>query len=183
MAKKVEEPKEVVRLVDYSKDIDGAILAVKKDGVKLKHKIHNVALSIVTAWGKKQVDGQKAADYFTGLGLAAGYHGKALADWISVKLPLKFAEETNKWYCPPDVTVNGDDFKACRDEPFWEVSPPKKPSPFNALALLEALIQKNTTKAAHPDKLKADDKLLPADVAQGIRELIAKAKAEMPVEH
>ena len=39
MAKKPVEPKEVVRLVDYSKDLSAAILQVKKDGIKLKHKL------------------------------------------------------------------------------------------------------------------------------------------------
>ena len=49
MAAKNDTPKEVVRLVDYSKNLDAAILQVEKDGIKVKHKIHNVALSIIMA--------------------------------------------------------------------------------------------------------------------------------------
>ena len=169
-----EQPaKEVVRLVDYSKNLDAAILQVEKDGVKLKHKIHNVALSIITAWAKKQITGQEPADYFNKLANAAGYHGKALANWISVKLPLAFSDENDKWYVPADAKVNGDTFKAARDEPFWEVSPPPKPVPFDAQALLFALLDKNQKKAADPSKLKEGDKLLEPAQVRAIREMLA----------
>ena len=173
MAKKSVEPKEVVRLVDYSKDLSAAILQVKKDGIKLKHKIHNVALSIVTAWGKGMIQGQEPADYFNKLASAAGYHGKALANWVSVKLPLAFSEENGKWYVPADAKVNGDTFKSCRDEPFWEISPPPKPVPFDAQALLFALLERNQKKAADPSKLKEGDKLLEPAMVRSIREMLA----------
>lgn len=173
MAKKTEVTKEVVRLVDYSKNLDAAILQVEKDGIKLKHKIHNVALSIITAWGKGQITGQEPADYFNKLASAAGYHGKALANWISVKLPLAFSDENDKWYVPVDAKVNGDTFKSCRDEPFWEVSPPPKPVPFDATALLFALLDKNQKKAADPTKLKEGDKLLEPAMVRSIREMLA----------
>lgn len=174
MAKKVT-PKEVVRLVDYSKNLDAAILQVEKDGQKLKHKIHNVALSIITAWGKGQIKDQEPADYFNKLANAAGYHGKALANWLDLKLKgkLAFSEETDKWYVMADAKVNGDDFKACRDEPFWEVSPPPKPVPFDAQALLYALLDKNQKKAADPSKLKEGDKLLEPAQVRAIREMLA----------
>ena len=175
MAKKPEQPKVVVRLVDYSKNLDAAILQVEKDGTKLKHKIHNVALSIITAWGKGQIKEQEPADYFNKLVNAAGYHGKALANWLGLKLKgkLAFSEENGKWYVMADAKVNGDDFKACRDEPFWEVSPPPKPVPFDAEALLHALLDRNQKKAADPSKLKEGDKLLSHAQVRAIRELLA----------
>jgi hypothetical protein len=173
MAKKPEQPKEVVRFVDYSKNLDSAILQVEKDGIKLKHKIHNVALSIITAWGKGMIKDQEPADYFNKLANAAGYHGKALANWISMKLPLAFSDENDKWYVPADAKVNGDTFKSCRDEPFWEVSPPPKPVPFDAQALLFALLEKNQKKAADPSKLKEGDKLLEPAQVRAIREMLA----------
>lgn len=174
MAKK-DTPKEVVRLVDYSKNLDAAIIQVEKDGIKLKHKIHNVALSIITAWGKGQIKDQQPADYFNKLANAAGYHGKALANWLDLKLKgkLAFSEENDKWYVMADAKVNGEDFKACRDEPFWEVSPPPKPVPFDAQALLFALLDKNQKKAADPSKLKEGDKLLEPAQVRAIREMLA----------
>lgn len=180
MAKKPEQPKEVVRLVDYSKNLDAAIVQVEKDGIKLKHKIHNVALSIVTAWGKGQIKEQEPADYFNKLAKASGYHGKALANWISLKLPLKFSDENDKWYVPADAKVNGDTFKACRDEPFWEVSPPQEAKPTDFTGMLYALLNKNA-KAQAEDvmKKKAEkgitDKVIPTDVARKIREVLAQA--------
>jgi hypothetical protein len=171
-------PKEVVRLVDYSKNLDAAILSVEKDGQKLKHKIHNVALSIITAWGKGQLTDQAPADYFNKLANAAGYHGKALANWISVKLPLKFSDENDKWYVPADAKVNGDTFKAARDEPFWEVSPPPKPVPFDAMAMLQALLDRNQKKAADPTKIKPEDKLLEPAMVRAIREVLAGKTGE-----
>ena len=109
---KNDTPKEVVRLVDYTKNLDAAILQVEKDGIKLKHKIHNVALSIITAWGKGMIKDQEPADYFNKLANAAGYHGKALANWIGMKLPLAFSDENDKWYVPADAKVIGDTFKS-----------------------------------------------------------------------
>ncbi len=179
MAKKVE--KEDVRFVDYSKDIDGAILAVKKDGIKLKHKIHNVALSIITAWGKGNIKDQAPADYFNSLCDAAGYHAKPLGRWIELKLKgkLAFSEETDKWYVMADAKVNGDDFKACRDEPFWEVSPPPKFEPMDFQAMLYALLDKNA-KASSPETIAKrkekgiEDKLLDLGQVRKIKELLAQ---------
>jgi len=186
MAKQVSEPSVKYKEVLYAANkLSETILAVEKDGQKLKYKIHNVALSIITCWGKKQVEGAKAAEYFTALGKAAGYHGKPLANWIKMKTPLKYSEESKAWYCPPDATVNGDTFKAARNEPFWEVSPPPEPKPFDAMALLEALLSKNSTKAANKDKVKEGDKLLPNNLVADIRRLIddAKLAAQSEPEH
>lgn len=179
MAKKVE--KEDVRFVDYSKNIEGAILQVKKDGIKLKHKIHNVALSIITAWGKGQIKDQVPADYFNALCDAAGYHAKPLGRWIELKLKgkLAFSEETDKWYVMADAKVNGDDFKACRDEPFWEVSPPPKFEPMDFQAMLYALLDKNA-KASSPEAIAKrkekgiEDKLLDLGQVRKIKELLAQ---------
>ena len=127
---------------------------------------------------------QEPADYFNKLANAAGYHGKALANWISMKLPLAFSDENDKWYVPADAKVNGDTFKSCRDEPFWEVSPPPSYEPTNFQALLEALLAKNA-KASDPEaiakrKAKAEkegkeykDKLLEPAVVRSIREMLA----------
>lgn len=180
MAKKVE--KEDVRFVDYTKDLTGAILQVRKDGQKLKHKIHNVALSIIRAWGTGQIKDQSPADYFNALSDAAGYHGKPLANWIALKLKgkLSFSEENEKWYVEKDAKVNGDDFKSCRDEPFWEVSPPPKASPVDYAGLLYGILAKNA-KASAPDvhakreEKGLTDRLIPTDVARRIREILAEA--------
>lgn len=174
---------EVIPSVKYKEVIYGhnrlsdMIKEAEKDGVRLKYKLHNIALSIITAWGKKQIEGAAAAEYFTSLGKAGGYHGKALANWVSVKTPLKYSEEKKVWYCPPDATVNGDTFKAARDEPFWEVSPPQEAKPFNALALLEALLSKNVSKSADAGKMKEGDKLLSNKTLAAIRAIIQEEKA------
>lgn len=190
MAKK-DTPKEVVRLVDYSKNLDAAILQVEKDGIKLKHKIHNVALSIITAWGKGMIKDQEPADYFNKLASAAGYHGKALANWLevfttsglskdNVKLPMAFSEETDKWYVLPEGKVNSIQFTVARDNPFFEVSPPADPKPSNYAGLLYGLLNKNS-KASKEDVIKkkaekgVTDTLIPADVARKIREVLAQA--------
>lgn len=149
------ELKEEVRFQDYTKDLEGAIITVQKDGVKLRHKIHNVACSIIKAWGKREITDQRPAQLFTALAAAAGYHGKALADWIALKTPLAFSKENEAWYVPADVSVNGDTFKAARNEPFWELSPPKKPIPFLFVVELERLINRGREKAAKIGKGKA----------------------------
>jgi hypothetical protein len=179
MTKKTETN---VSLVKYKEQIFAAsdlakkIVEVEKDGIKLKYKLHNVALSIITHWGKKIITGQEAAEYFTKLGKAAGYHGKPLANWVSVKTPLKYSDESKAWYAPPDTTVNGDTFKAARDEPFWELDPPKEPKPFDALKMLEAVLAKNLNKQAHPEKVQEGDHLMTPELAQALRKAIADEK-------
>ena len=188
---KNDTPKEVVRLVDYSKNLDAAILQVEKDGIKLKNKIHNVALSIITAWGKGMIKDKEPADYFNKLANAAGYHGKALANWLevfttsglskdNVKLPMAFSKETDKWYVLPEGKVNGTQFTVARDNPFFEVSPPVDPKPSNFAGLLYGLLNRNA-KASAEDVVKkkavkgVKDTLIPADVARKIREVLAQS--------
>ena len=173
MSKK-EVIKEIVKFTDYSLDLPKAILAVQKDGEKLRHKIHNVALSIITAWGKKAISKDEAAVYFTALGKASGYHGKALANWIALKTPLQFSDESKAWSAPIGASVNGDTFKAARDEPFWEVSPPPEAKPFDALALLEAILSKQANKMKKG--ISSEDKYLPAEAIVLVREAIAAMK-------
>ena len=173
MSKK-ETIKETVKFTDYSLDLPKAILAVQKDGEKLRHKIHNVALSIITAWGKKGINKDEAAVYFTSLGKASGYHGKALANWISLKTPLQYSEESKAWYAPIDASVNGDTFKAARDEPFWEVSPPQEAKPFDAIKLLEAILSKQASK--QKKGVSPEDHLLNAAAINKVREAIAAMK-------
>ncbi len=181
MAKKPGEPKEVVKFQDYSKDLSAAILQVKKDGIKLKHKIHNVALSIITAWGKGQIKDQAPADYFNALCDAAGYHAKPLGRWMELKLKgkLAFSDENDKWYVMADAKVNSDDFKACRDEPFWEISPPPKFEPMDFQGMLYALLDKNA-KASSPEAIAKrkekgiEDKLIPLDQVRKMKELLAQ---------
>lgn len=189
--KQTASTKEIVRLVDYSKNLDAAILQVEKDGIKLKHKIHNVALSIITAWGKGNIKDQEPADYFNKLAAAAGYHGKAVANWLevfstsglgkdSVKLPIAFSDENDKWYVLPEAKVNGLTFTAARDNPFFEVSPPADPKPTDFAGMLYALLNKNS-KAQTEDVLKKKaaagitDKVIPVDVARKIREVLAQS--------
>lgn len=172
--------KEQVKEKFSFKEVPFAVLSkeiglVQKDGQKLRHRIHNVALSIITAWGKRLMDDAAAADLFTALGKAAGYHGKPLANWIAIMLPLTYDEKSERWAALPAAVVNQETFIRAKDEPFWEVSPPPKPQPFDALALLESLLDKNSKKASKGTS--PDDKLLPASVTFALRQAIEQAKA------
>jgi hypothetical protein len=176
MTKKTDTKTKPVAFHDYGKDIAGAIKMVAKDGEKLRNKIQNVGLSIITAWGKRDIEPGKAAEYFTDLGKASGYHGKALANWVALHTPLKWSDENKCWYAHVDDRVNGDNFKAARDEPFWEVTPPAEPKPFDGVALLEALIDKNSKRTT---KGQPDDKLLEPGVMALLRDALQRAKGSV----
>jgi hypothetical protein len=156
-------------------DIERAIKGVESDGQKLKDKIHSVLVSIMKGWESKQLDKDKVALLVTDLVKVGGYHAKAVANWVAVKTPLKWADETKVFYAPADAVFLGKAFIACRDEPFWKITKPADPKPFDALAMLENLLSKNDKKSAS-DKRKADDVTLPPEVARTLRDALTKAK-------
>ena len=100
---------------------------------------------------------------------------------MKLKDKLAFSDENDKWYVMADAKVNGDDFKACRDEPFWEISPPPKFEPMDFQGMLYALLDKNA-KASSPEAIAKrkekgiEDKLIPLDQVRKFRELLAQGE-------
>lgn len=161
------------RVYEYSvNQLEGVISSIVKDGEKIRNKIQNVGLSIIRLWGKREISPGQAAEYFTSLTKASPYHGKAVSNWIVMFTPCKWSNETKGFYAHEDDRVNGDNFKEARDNPFWEVSPPPEPKPFDAFELLNNLLAKNAKRSAEH---KEGDHVLPADVVNSIREVIASA--------
>jgi hypothetical protein len=156
-------------------DLDKAIKGVEADGKRLKDKIHSVLVSIMKGWESKQLDKDHAARLVSDLVKVAGYHAKAVSNWVVVKTPLKWADETKVFYAPADAVFMGKAFIACRDEPFWEITKPADPKPFDALALLDNLLSKND-KRVKSDKRKPDDVTLPPEVAKALRDALNKVK-------
>lgn len=164
------------RVFEYSLgQLEGAILAIEKDGVKLTHKIHNVGLSIIRLWGKREIEPQKAADLFTALAKASPYHGKAVSNWIKMHTPCDWSDEAKGFFAHAESRVNGDNFKAARDNPFWEVTPPPNVKPFDGLDLLKALLTKNAARAT---KGVEGDKLLPNSLVLAIRQAMEQEEVE-----
>ncbi len=170
---------EVTPLVKYKEvlyplaKLDSVIVDAAKDGEKLKYKLHNIGLSIISLWGPKKIEGKQAADFFNALIKASGYHGKAVAEWVKMKTPLMYSEEVKAFYCPPDAKVNQETFIAAKAEPFWEVSPPPEAKPFNALALIEAILSKQVKRA---ENAKEGDRLLSNEAVSRIKALLNEEK-------
>lgn len=155
--------------------IEGAITDVREKGEKLKLKIQNVGLSIIRLWGKKEIEPKQAAEWFNGLASASPYHAKAVNNWVKVFTPLKWSDETKGWYAHEDDRVNGDNFKQMRDNPFWEVSPPSDPKPFDAMAMLMSLLDKNAKRTKdHKD----GDNLLSSAQVNAIRKALHEAEQQ-----
>ena len=155
--------------------LDTAILGIKETGEKLKIKIQNVGLSVIRLWGKKEIEPQRAAELFNALASASPYHAKAVNNWIKMFTPLEWSDETKGWFAHVEARVNGDTFKEMRNNPFWQVSPPADPKPFDALAMLEALLAKNAKKLA---KHGEEDKVLSNAQMNAIRKALHSVEQE-----
>ena len=79
-----------MKLTSYKPEtIDHHIGLVRKDGEKLRNKIHSLAISILKAWHDdpkgKSYGSQWAAERITALQNASPYHSKSFADWVAIQ--------------------------------------------------------------------------------------------------
>lgn len=147
--------------------IDAAIEQVAKDAKTLRQRIHNVAVAILMDWQQnsaaKRITDDKAleaakvaVDRLNRLMMASPYHANAFAKWIAEMTPCLWSEETKAWYVhASDCRMMGNAFMAARDNPFWEVSPPTVPKPFDMWKDLQRIIDKARKHGAKP--VEGDD--------------------------
>lgn len=130
--------------------IDGVIVQIEKDGKTLRQKIHNAAVCIMKHWHDNPSEGAICAEKMTALSGVAGYHAKALGDWIQSSSPMKLSDENKAYYVHVDDKLMGKAFMHLRDTPFWEVSPPSQPQPMSIFEEIEKLIEKAQRRIKKP---------------------------------
>lgn len=161
-------------------DVDGVQaqigVIVKEDGT-LRNRIQNVGLNIVSLWGKRKIEPGKAAELVNALVQSSPYHGKAVSNWFAMNTPLRWSDENKGFYAHVEDKVNGDNFKAMRDEPFWEASPPPNPKPFNLPERLQSLLQQ-AKKKRDAGVTEEDD--IPDDLVRAISLVMAGGTVTAP---
>lgn len=161
-------------------ELPKVIASIKADGERLQDKIHNVLLSILKVWGKGECDGKQAATWFDDVANGSLAHKKKVVQWIVTFTPVKFAEDTKRFFCQPlgDGTLpkpNGDNFKKGRDNPFYKFKAEKPAEPVDLLAAIEKVLERND-KRAKSDKKMVEDVLLSPELTNKLRELLRSTK-------
>ncbi len=150
-SKKQNTKKEAFKVTAYSfKDVDKHIGDVQGKAKTLKVKIHSLAVAILKHWHDHQQDGQICADKLTALMNASPYHTRAFSEWCGVMVPMQWSQENKAWFVHKDDKIMGKQFIACRDTPFWELSPPKEARPFIMAQEIERILKKAEAHSKKP---------------------------------
>ena len=137
-------------------DILKGIVSIEKRTATLRQNIHQVAVSILKAWAISK-DAKTAAHRATQLLEAADkYKAQAIVNWFAVYAGFEYSD---KVFTYTETTIEVSAVQAARDEPYWELSPPKDAKPFDLSGQIMALIekaQKRRTKPKDGDNIPAD---------------------------
>ena len=154
--------------------IDKHIIAVEKEAGKLQDKIHSLGVSILKVWHDAEAKSRGEASVvacsrLNALAKASPYHSNAFTKWVSMFTPLVWNAEENLWVeHSKNTTIKGKVFIEARDTPFWKVSPPPAPKPFDIFDYLERGITKQDKHIKEP----VDGDVVDVKVNNLIREIL-----------
>lgn len=157
--------------------IDAGIQSVAKRSTKLREDIHKIAVSILVRWNETGDASTAAAKASALLDGVDKYKAQAVVNWFSVYAGFTYSTESKEFsYTNTTIAlevkkgaiyVNGDD-KAL--EPYWKVTPPKAPQPFDLPGKLQNLIAQ-AEKRREKGVQDGDD--IPTDVLRKLKEALA----------
>lgn len=157
--------------------IDKGTESIAKRSGRLRDDIHKVCVSILVRW-QETGDAATAATKATNLLESADkYKAQALVNWFSVYAGFTYSTESKEFsYTKTTVSlevnkgaiyVDGDDQAI---EPYWKVTPPKDPQPFDLPGKLMNLIAQ-AEKRREKGLKDGDD--VPQDVLNKLKEALA----------
>lgn len=158
-----------------------SVATIERNAGTLQSRIHRTAVSLLKLVHDKKIKPADAAPIMTNIQKASPYHANAFSQWVALKTPFLWADETKTWYAAPDFEFKGKAFMAARDEPFWEVSPPKEAKPIDLMADIQRLIDKAVKRTERDEGLVEGDNI-PMDVIRQLRSVVADHK-EAQVDH
>lgn len=157
--------------------IDKGIESVAKRSTKLREDIHKLAVSVLVRWNETGDAKTAAAKASALLASVDKYKAQAIVNWFSVYAGFTYSTETSDFsYTETKIElevkkgaiyVNGDD-KAL--EPYWKVTPPKAPQPFDLPSKLQNLIAQ-AEKRREKGLQEGDE--IPADVLKAMKAALA----------
>ena len=150
------------------------IESIRKMGETLKLTIHKAGVSVLSLWVRGVIDQNKAAELLTMTQGVAGYHATAFAEWIAAKTDMHWADATETWYAHKDTIITQGQFLSAKAEPFYELSPPKKPHPLN----LAAELLKVMTKAKKHQEKPTEGDDVPAELIRRLAGVMSQWEAE-----
>lgn len=160
-------------VADVRKNVD----VIKRDSGKLQDRIHRTGVSILKLWETKTINAVEAGGLLTELQSASPYHANAFSKWVGLMTPLEWSDEGKTWFGRVDTVFKGKQFIEARDNPFWKVSPPPAPKPFDMMAELHKVVAKADKRTE--DKSKGtDDDVIPGPLVRALKTLLQKAEAE-----
>lgn len=166
-----------MQLLKTVEDVRKNVDIIKRDSGKLQDRIHRTAVSILKLWETKTINAVEAGGLITDLQSASPYHANAFSKWVGLMTPLKWSDENKNWYGHTDDQFKGKQFIEARDNPFWKVSPPAAPKPFDMMAELHKVVAKADKRTENKDK-GTDDDVIPGPLVRALKDLLSKAEAE-----
>lgn len=157
--------------------IDKGIESVAKRTTKMREDIHKIAVSVLVRWNETGDAATASAKASALLESVDKYKAQAVVNWFSIYAGFVYSTETKEFsYTNTTIElevkkgaiyVNGDD-KAL--EPYWKVTPPKAPQPFDLPGKLQNLIAQ-AEKRREKGLQDGDD--IPSDVLKKLKDALA----------
>lgn len=157
--------------------IDAGIQSVAKRSTKLREDIHKIAVSILVRWNETDDPRHAAKKASALLASVDKYKAQAIVNWFSVYAGFSYSKEEEAFaYTATTIElevkkgaiyVNGDDKSI---EPYWKVTPPKEPVPFDLPGKLQNLIAQ-AEKRRENGLRDGDD--VPSDVLKKLKAALA----------
>lgn len=160
-------------------DIDKGIVSVASRSSKVRDDIHKLCVSLLARWietGDVTVVAAKASAL---VGQADGYYGQSLVNWFTVYAGFAWdGKEKAFTYSKDKTKITMEEAMAAKDEPFWQLTPPKDPKAFDLPGKLQTLITQ-AKKKREKGLVEGFDEV-PADLLRALELVMAGGIVTMP---
>lgn len=166
----------VMNYIKSVEEVRASVTLIAGTAGKLQDRIHRTAVSVLKLFHDKVIDGNEASELLTAIQGASPYHSSAFAKWVGLMTEFQWTDEdkdNKRWYAHKDYQIMGKAFIVARDTPFWTVSPPAEPKPFDLIAVLQREIAKADRRTENKDKAHEDD-VIPQPLVRALKDLVGK---------
>lgn len=145
-------------------DIESGIASVGKRSKSLREDIHKLSVSILKAWATSGDAGAASKRASSLLEAADKYKAQAIVNWFAVYASFEYDNGEGSFsYTATTTTV--ENVQAAKEEPYWQLSPPKPAQPFNLMTKLNTLV--DSAKKRRVKGMKEGDDI-PQDILDAL---------------
>jgi len=152
-------------------EVDKACGNIVVRAKNLRIDIHKVAVSILHNWAVNGSVNVAAAQATKLLNSVDSSHAQKVVNWFGVHAGFELIDVDGDkafGYDADRTTIEADDFQAAKAESMFDLTPDKKPEPYDLIPKLMAFIEAAEKRAA---KSKAGDNI-PADKLAALKALV-----------